>query len=254
MMGRVIMTRDMAGAGLALGLPLVLWAMTYPATDWAVLALLPLAVMMFAGVYGPARALNQARLAVVLQPGSAGARWMTGRLSAAWRAGLFTSVAVPVLAQQALVVTVPELICLVSLCLMAGLLVVALRRWLAGQMTAPFARWATLALAAMLAAVMVLPVLVWVNWFLVPRPAVVAGQSVADAMQAALAAQRADWVGQAVGGLMAADAARLWAVDALRPSVWPAVVYCLHAGLVGFVVARSFTALMDLAARAGGRT
>lgn len=255
-MGRTVIARDMAAALLALGLPLFLWARLYPVTDWAALALGPLAVMLFAGVQDPALALNRARLAAVLHPGTLAARWLTGRLSALWRAGVFVLIAVPVLAWQALVTSGPELICLGLLCLAAGSLAAWLRRRLDRQVTPPFARWAALAGAAGIAAVAALPVLAWVNWALVPRPPGIGDQSLAEAVQAAMAAlpDRRGWIAEGLAPIYAADAARLWAAVRFQGWVWPVILYCVQAGLVGAVVARSMTALMDVAAQArGGR-
>ena len=58
------------GAMLIIALSLFLWARLYTVTDWSVLALVPLAALLFAGLFWSSAAVSLASIKVAVKQGS----------------------------------------------------------------------------------------------------------------------------------------------------------------------------------------
>lgn len=232
-------------ATAALLLPLLLWRSLYPVSDWSVLFLAVLAVLLFAGTYSPTAAVYRARLNLMLRARSRFSGLLTGRLHAAVAAIAFSAVALPVLAWQALTATPAEMTALGVLSIAASGLSFGSRAWLQHDFTPHFVRPVAVTTGALVAAVAFLPVLVWINFNLVPRPGAIQTQSLSQAIMAAIGQlpDRRGWIAEILSVLYAFDAAKLWVAAHLRASRWPAILFSLDAALVGFVVARASTTL-----------
>jgi len=114
-------------AAVALFMPLYIWRMYYPHSDWAILVFLPLAVLFFLGYLSLAAAIFRARWGLALVPNSPLARVLTGKVGATCRAIVFLLVSTILLAWQSLVSSFQEIVILVILCFVSSALFIFLQ-------------------------------------------------------------------------------------------------------------------------------
>ncbi|WP_373050872.1 hypothetical protein, partial [Thalassovita aquimarina] len=158
------------GAAVVINLSLYLWRGLYPATDWAVLVLIPLTVLLFMGSLWSSAAVYRASMKAAVR-GESPLTWlMTGRLRALLSAAVFTLVAVPLLAWHAFSSTYPELLLLAFLCFATSLFFAFAEHKLLNHLTPPFARATALSAGTLIAAVLFVPILAWANWNFTPQP------------------------------------------------------------------------------------
>ncbi|MGA0613775.1 hypothetical protein [Paracoccus sp. KR1-242] len=238
---------EIARAVMVLLVPLALWRLAFPLTEWAALALLPLAVAIWMGIYRPLRDRRRAELAVVILPGARLGRWLTGRMGARLNATLATLVSLPVLAWQALAAPAPVLGLLGAVCLLAGLLSMGVTGVLGRGLSPPYARLAGHRIACATAALMALAPLVWINWAVIPVHHDITSLGLSEAMAATLDALpgRESWPREVMGAFAALDAGKLWLAAQYRDAVWVGLLFSLDAALVVFVTARAMVAVQD---------
>ena len=224
-----------------------LWRQTVTVSDGAVLALLPLALAVFLGVFRPLLAARQANLRVVLRPGGGLAGIVTGRFGALVGALLFTLVAVPVLAFTAIRTVWTEGLALMLLFVTSCALSVGVRAGLRRSITDSHRRLWGHRIAAIVAGVLFSAVLFWLHWAVISRPGAVAGQGFAESLQAAILElpPRSAWLRVVLEPFAVIEAAKLWLATAMHGTFRAGLVYSLDAALVGFVVARCAVAVLD---------
>ena len=224
-----------------------LWRQAVTVSDGAVLALLPLAVVVFLGVFRPLLAARQASLRVVLRPGGRLAGIVTGRFGALGGALLFTLVAVPVLAFTAIRADRTEGLALVLLFVTSCAPSVGIRAGLGRSITDSHSRLWGHRIAAVVAGTLFSAVLFWLHWAVISRPGAVAGQGFAESLQAAILElpPRSAWLRVVLEPFAVIEAAKLWLATAMHGTFRAGMVYSLDAALVGFVVARCAVAALD---------
>jgi len=232
---------------VAMAVPLALWRLALPLTGWAALALLPLGIAIWWGIYLPLRDRRRAELAVAILPGARLGRWLTGRFGAGLNATLGLLVALPVLGWLALGGQAPVIMAVAAVGLMAGILSTLTTRLLSTTLTDPYARLAGQRIGSVVAALAGLVPLVWINWAVIPIPNEITSASLADAVSAALAARpaRDGWPAEVMGLFAALDTAKLWLAAQYRRTVWVGLVFSIDAALVSFVAARSSVAVLE---------
>ena len=233
---------------LALALPLYLWRTLYPHSDWAALALLPLAMMIFVGSQKVALVRRQAELAAVLLPGSGLIRWLKGQSTASLSAILLTVITVPLLASKALTVRAPELFVLTLLCISTFFIFDFLHRKLAGHANHQFLPSLVTNLSVLITGSFCLPIYTWVSWSLTPIPGHFRSAGFSDAMLQELATlpERSGWITELLSLIITLDNARLWLFVNLGNNPVLLLVYVLYAATICFVVARGVVAISAL--------
>jgi hypothetical protein len=228
-------------AQVALFIPLAMWRWIYPVSDWAVLPLLILWLMLCKGTYVPAAATYRARLSIELRSESFLSNYLTGRFHAGIAALVFSFLAMPVLAWQALTVTPAEATGFIVLGIFSSVVVSALHAWLGRHFTPWVARSASISIAAIFTAVIFVPVLACINWYYTPHPAEILDSSIADAISITIddLPQRRGWVAEILGIFYAFDGAKLWLSTRFGSSGWITGLYSLDAAFTGFILARS---------------
>lgn len=246
---------------LALALPLHLWHLLYPSSDWALLFLLPLACCLFYVSFSLTLSVFKERLKVMVRASSPLAARLTGRFRAVFVASFFIVVALPVLAWQALTVGPEELACLAALCLVAGCLSICIQAWLRTHLTDIFARSLGMMFGAIAAALVFIPVLSWINWknFVSHTEdfrTLTISQAIALGMQELPA--RRSFVAEFLAPFYAVEAIKLWLsakfsskLSSLR---WITIIFSIDSAFVGFVVAHAYVMLTDFAQQMIKRT
>ncbi len=243
--------RKLGFAAIAFMFPLYLWRELYPLTEWSVLVLLPLGAMLFWTMQQNAVALYRAKLNVALRAGSPLSNFLTGRLSSGLLAFGFIAVAMPVLSWQALSSAPVENIGIVVLCLFSGALSLTCQAWLSRHLHSPFRRTSGMTIGAVVAAVVFVPILAWINWSYVEYPGEIRDLGLVEAMQVAIneLPTRRDWITELLAVFYAAEAAKMWLVLEYKSSIWAIVLFCLDKALVAFIVAKTFVVLTEFVSR-----
>ena len=238
-------------SALLLTVPLYLWRISYPLTDWAVIFLAVLAPMLFAGLYSRRKDLLWARHKAAVREESWVSAFMRGKIRAAIDSLVFVVIAVPILAWQALSTADPIAIVLVLLCMVASSMALGMRCWLQRHFRGPFAASWSFALGAGAAAIMFVPILAWINWKYVVFPCEFLSLGFLEAVQFGVAEQlppRRGWIAEILALPFAMDSAQLWLTAKYGSTMaWVPAVYSVYLALVAFVVARASTALAAFA-------
>ena len=239
--------RKLGLAAIAFIFPLYLWRELYPLTEWSVLALLPLAAMIFWTMQKNASTIYRAKLHVALRAGSPLSNLLTGRLSSGLLAFGFVAIALPVLSWQALSSTPVEITGISVLCLVAGATSIMSQAWLAHHLHPPFSRTTGMTIGAVVAAIVFVPILAWINWNFIEYPHEIRVLSLPEAMQFGMKElpARRGWIAELLAVFYAADAAKLWLILKYKSSIWPMVLFSLDAALVAFIVAKVFVVLTE---------
>lgn len=229
----------LAAAAFA-GLSLLLWQGAYEQTDWAVLALAPLALALTAGAWPLARAPWRASLRVALREGSPLERIMTGWLRATVLSLAFAVAATAVLAWQALDVTAQKAAILLGVFCLSALAFSLAEAILGRHLHQPFARAAATSLITWTVALPFAVLFAAHTWWAVPMPGEVLGASLREAM--ALNPRglpdREGWITSALRVLQSWESAKLWAVVQLPEHPVAGVLYSLDAALFAFLWCR----------------
>ncbi len=240
---------NMALSVMIVTTPLGLWRVLYPLSDWAVLSLAPLVIVLFVGFRRPLAQVSRAKAMAVVRSSSPLSMLATGGVSATVRSTLFVASAIFVLAWQSLDADAGTALVLLGICAMASTMTVFVPRAAARHFRTPVARHYGIALGASAVAILFLPVLAWFNWSSVEYPGELRLLGFREAVSF--------WLGERLPerrGWIAEILAWAYAVEALQVSflarsgfgsVW-ALIYAVYLGLVGFLVARSSAAVSFL--------
>lgn len=222
---------------------LALWRIAYSLSDWAALALVPMAVLLFMSQRRMSATLYRARLRNIFRSDSTLTGRFTGQCKAVLVALLFVVTAVPLLAWQTLRAGWNEALGLAVLSLLAGVLLAWMQAWVRQHVHRPFvdplaALLATWAVA--LPAIVLLSVLYY-NFVTFPGEIRAAGNPWAAALigiEQGLPA-RNGWVREILAPLAAWDAFKLWFVTRDSMPAFVRVLFVADAALVSFIVARA---------------
>ena len=237
-----------AGASLAVTLFLYLWRTLYPATDWAVVALAPLAALLFMGSLWTSAAVYRASMKAAVRGNSPLTWLMTGRVRAFFGATIFTLIAVPLLAWHAISSTYPEFLLVAFLCFIASMLFAGIEHKLLDHLTPPFARVTALSLAMLIAALFFVPVLAWADWNFTPQPSAIRSAGLGEALELGfreLPARRG-WMAELLAPFYALEYGKLWVVVQPRSPKWFSFWYSIDAALISFVAGRASAVLMSI--------
>lgn len=236
------------GVSLAVALSLYLCRALYPATDWAVLSLLPLAVLLFIGTFRSSAAVYRAGMKAAVRGDSSFAWLLTGRLRALFGATAFMLIAVPLLAWYAISSTNAEFLLLGLLCFVASMFFAGAENKLLKHLTPPFARATALTTASLLAALFFVPLLAWANWNYTPQPGAIRSASLEEALQLGLSKlpARRGWVAELLAPLYALEYGKLWFVVQAESPKWFSFWYSIDTALVSILAARASAVLVSL--------
>lgn len=163
------------GTVLAFLLPLIVFRLLSTETTLAVLALLPLAIMVFLGSFVPKQRRNQAIWNAVLFPSSWTLRWLSGRIKASLLAVFLVVAAVPALAYKALYAQPAEVLVLSLSAVGATLLFSSTQSILRRHVRPEYLTGERLSACAWLAGFVTVVPLFWVQWSFVQIPSWIAG-------------------------------------------------------------------------------
>lgn len=233
-------TNAFAATALA-GLSLYLWRLSYIYSDWAILALAPLAVGIWIGFWPLTLSPWRAWLHVALRRESPLGRILQGNVRAFLVTAGFTCIAVTLLAWQALDASVVDAsIMLVAFFLSAGLFSRG-QRYLARHFHEPFARGLATSLVSWSVALPLILVIALTTWTSTPMPHEMLQADFVEAVQIGLSnlPERGGWIAGFLSIPYGYEAIKLWAVVQLRDYPIFSALFSLDVALFSFVLCRS---------------
>ena len=227
---------------ITLVLPLYLWRELYPSSDWALLFLVFLAVVLFIGVFSLTTSLHKTKMKIAVRPTSQFSKFFTGRFYAGFVALVFIGAVLPVLAWQSLIVQPVEAACLLVLSVAAGSASLGINAWLQSHLTSLFAQSAAIKIGAIATAIVFVPILIWINFNYVSHPGEFLSKEDISLINAVVFTinefpPRRGWIAEVLSVFYAMDAAKLWIVVEYKDDRWVALLYVFDSALVSFVVA-----------------
>ena len=239
--------------GLTFVLPLLLWRLIYPISDWSVLFLLITFATLFIGGYLPAVAVAKAQVQVAVLKGSGLSHWYTGQLRGVIIGGLFSLVATPILAWQALVVA-PQI---AAGFLILGLVVCFAVLWAeehAGKhLTPPFAQSVSLFVGSIVPLILFIPFIAWLNWSSVGYDGAYQTANLQGLIDDVLnkASLRDGWLGKIIKVFYVIDTSKTWLIVQVKDIsklpisfFWVSIFYSVYIALVSVIVARACAYLL----------
>ena len=232
-------------ATVTLALPLHLWRVIYPASDWAALFLAALAAALFIVMYKISASLHRAKLNIAVLATSTYSKFLTGRLHAVITATAFIIVVLPVLAWQALTATIVEVAGLFILSVVAGSCSLAARIWLQRHLTPLFARSAGIKIGTIIPTIIFIPLLAWINWNYVAYSGEMRTANLSQAITFGIneLPPRRGWIAEILSAFYAMDGAKLWLLLQSGSPRWVTILFSLDSALAGFAVSASSSIL-----------
>ena len=225
---------------------LYLWRGAYAFGDWAVIALLPLAVALFVAHRELVLDMHLARRRVMWREDTWAMRWLRGRLSSSFWALVFVVVTVPLLAWQAVAIKAERLPQLALAFLLASLLFTFLQGVVGRYLQAPFHRNAAMNLAVLA----MLPLVVYAAWQsyridTIPHELLNARLSEVPLVALDSLPRKDGWLSQLMAPMQIYDSGKLWIAGQFPKARWLHVLISLDAALFGFLMARAAVVVTD---------
>lgn len=228
---------------------LYLWREVYRKTDWALACLVPLGLLLLVAQIAILREDYRARMLLTLRPGSRLTRILTGRLSSLAGAMGFIALSLPVLAWQALNLTLPEAGLVIAVCVISGWVFLLIERRMARSFNAPFGRAYAMRLSSWLCAALACPVIIVFSWWFTSYPVEYTQADFPGAIQLGMAElpARGGILAEIMAPLYALQGIKIWFIVHHREHVWLTIWPSLDAALFGFLATRASILLTDLA-------
>lgn len=239
--------------GLVLGVlalaMLLLWRQVFPISDWAVVFLLLLAVLVLFASFDASAAMYRAQIQVAVRIDSPYASLLTGGLRAFLSSCALTAVATILLAASAVTSTSIEFIVICVIILLSQLVLIKVETALRRHLTMPFARMASLWVTTALCGLVSVPLVAWLNWSITPIPAEIEHMTLMATLQLSTDSlpDRRGWVSEVLGFFYALDYLKLWLVVHSKSQKLIGILFCVDAALITLVSARTGAVLMSSA-------
>jgi len=223
------------------GFSLYLWRIAYGSSDWAVIALTPLAVVIFIGVWPLNLEPWKAHLKLALRHDSPLSTLLTGRFRSAILSLSFTCVAIILLAWQALTAAAPDAVIIVATFFLTACIYSAGHDVSQRHFNQPFARAFATSLVSWVVAVPFTLMVAGYTWALGSQPGAMLDASLQEALQIGLEnlPERGGWIASILAVPYGYEAAKLWGVVQLQDYPVAGVLFSLDTALFGFVLCRT---------------
>lgn len=233
--------KNSLAATALMGLSLYLWRIAYIFSDWAVLALAPLALAIAVGLWPLTLDPWRAKLHLCLREESPLRKIMTGNIRATFLTATFTFVAVTLLAWLALNASLAQSGLMIAAFLLAAWIFSAGQHLFSRHFHQPFARsWATSIVTWMVALPLTLIIAIS-TWVWATQPGAMWDAEFLNGLQIGFdkLPTRGGWIADILAVPYGYEAAKLWVVVQLREYPIFGALFSLDAALFSFVLCRS---------------
>lgn len=227
-----------------IGLSLYLWRVAYALDDfgdWAILALTPLAVLLYFGFRPLVLDPWKARLRIALREESPLSHILTGKIRATLLSLAFTAVTIFLLAWRALAASPLEGALMLALVFISGIAYSGSQALLARHFHQPFARAAAISWATWLVALPFTLIVAVSIWSYTSYPGVMIDATFREALQIGIdnLPARRGWIAEVLTVPYAYEAGKLWVVLQLKEYPVVAAFFSLDAALFSIILARA---------------
>lgn len=224
-----------------IGLPLYLWRVAFAFSDWAILALIPLVVLLYIGFWPLTLAPWTAKLRLSLREESPLNHILTGRIRATLVAFSFSVLTTTLLAWQVLEASLLEASYMLALTFISGSIFSGSQTILTQHFHQPFARSYATSLATWMVALPFTLVVAVSTWSYTTYPGALLDASFQEALQLGWdkLPARNSWGTEFLSVFFAYTAGTLWAVIELREYPWVAAIFSLDNAFFCVVLSRS---------------
>lgn len=221
-------------------LSLLLWRGAYALGDFGVLALVPLAAVLFLSHRDLLIGIYRARKRVLWRDEAWLSRWLTGRIGATFWALVLVVLAVPLLGWQVLGASPKRLALLGAIFFTTSLLYSWLATRLAREVQPPFERYGAVRVATALVLPFVI-VMAWYSFYNEVVPARLLNATLGQVPQIAIEGlpHQTGWIATLMTPLQIYETGKFWLAGQLAGQRWFAVLVSLDAALFGFIMARA---------------
>jgi len=236
--------KDAASATALIGVSFYLWRIAYNSSDWAVLALLPLALVVFVGFWPLMLAPWKARLKVILRETSPLSQILTGKIRATLLSVAFTLVTIIVLAWQALSATLAVNAIMLAAVFASGFIFSVGQRLLVRHFYQPFARVIATNLVTWVVALPLMLIIAITTWGWSPIHNTMLDANFLEALQIGMEnlPTRRGWISEVLAVPYAFESAKFWAIIQIKnyPQVATlfSALFSLDAALYSFILCR----------------
>lgn len=235
---------------MALFTPLYLWRILLPMSEWAFLAFIPLAAMMFTGLWPHYMAIARAMLRPVVKQQSWMSKFLTGRISSIARSLAFLIISIPILAGQISIISHSEILIMMAISIMSSTVFVYLQPRLSTHFHPQFATAISASLGTWFVALICIPAFALISWeYLDPwEPLQYSlGEWLTISGNKKLPPHEG-WVANTLWYVYSYEGFKLWIVSELQSikgsfPVFVSIAFCIDSALVGLVYARSSISL-----------
>jgi len=218
-----------------------LWSFTFPIGDWAVIALIPLTMIIATGIWPLTLDPWKARMDIALRDESPWKKWLTGRLRAILLSSVFTLGSVILLAWQALRTSAYEAVLMLIIFFISALSYAFAQRHLLQHFQQPFARAFATSLVTWSLAVPATIGIAVASWYFATIPGRMLDAGFQEALQIGLSQlpSRDGWLSNIFSVLYGYEAAKIWVVVQLRDYPVLGWIFSLDSALFSFVLCRT---------------
>lgn len=220
---------------------LILWRTWAPITALSAVFLFPIIVGLILGMIPITMEVYRHRIKTELIAGRLFGYTLTGKLRACAEATIFSVLATTILSAKALSISIRDFSVLSFFAIFCGIVFFAVSSQIQKQFHKPFAELYSLKLTTLLCSVLFIPFYVWFQYAFEIRPVELRDTEFLAAMSFGLSEmpfRRGNVVAEILSFIFAFDTAKIWMAMHFKQSKWPAILYCLDASLLGFVVCR----------------
>ncbi len=223
------------------GLSLYVWRIAYISSDWAGLALIPLALVISAGFWPLTLDPWRARLNLALREDSSLRKFLTGRIRAVFLSAIFTFVAVTLMAWQAICASITDAAIMITAFLLSAWIFSSGKHLPLRHFHQPFGRALAASLATWMVALPLTLIIALSTWAWATQPGAMRDAGFQDALQIGLdkLPARGGWIVGILAVPYGYEAAKLWVVVQLREYPIVGALFSLDAALFSFVLCRS---------------
>lgn len=224
-----------------IGLCLYLWRLAYALSDWAVLALTPLALLLFFGFWRLMLYPWKAKLLIALREESPLAQFMTGKIRAALLSLAFTTIAVFILAWKALSVSASEAGILLSLIFVSGIVFSISQGFLERHLHQPFACATATSFSTWAVALPFTVLVAFWTWSNVVYPGAMIDATFREALQIGFdkLPDRGGWIAEGMAIPYVYESGKLWVVVQFKEYPFVAALFSLDTALFSIILARA---------------
>ncbi len=230
-----------AVATLMTTLSLYLWRISYILSDWAILALMPMAAVIAISYWSFSLDPWKAHLDMALRDDSSWERWVSGRIRATLLSTAFTLGSVTLLAWQAFRASVSEAIAMLFFFFISALAYSFTQKFLLQHFRQPFARSFTTSLVTWCVAVPASIAIAMTAWSFTAMPGKMLSADFQEAVQIGLAQlpPRRGWISTIFMIPFGYEAVKIWIVVQLREYPVFGWLFSIDSALFSFILCRT---------------